>query len=396
MSPSSATAAVSSLLDTVHQIEPLIRAYGPEAERERRLPDAVANAMRERGLYRLWRPKAFGGLEVDPMTAFQVFEEVSRIDSAAGWNLMVSCSFDCLGAWFSDEGAKEIFALSDVTLAGSFFPPRRAVPVEGGYRVTGQTPFVSGAYQAKWIIGLANIYEGDMPRLGENGAPVAILTACPASEVVVMDTWRTLGMRGTGSHDVLTKDLFVPAQRTAVLAPYESPGSAYHGPLYKFTVWATIAALASIATGIARAAIDDLLNLAGRKTPAYTAKSLRDRGIVQALLGEAEATLGGGRAFLYEALREVWDGALQNQIIDMPRKMKLQLAATYAVGAATKAVDLVHAAVGATGIHDEYGFQRHFRDLHTITQHAYVSASRYESVGQYFLGVPIEWPFYGL
>lgn len=137
MSASSATAALSSLLDAVHQIEPLIRAHGAEAEWERRLPDAVVNAMRECGLYRLWRPKALGGFEVDPMTAFQVFEEVSRIDSAVGWNLAVSCSFDCLGAWFNDEGAKEIFGQPDVILAGSFFPARRALPVGGGYRVTG-------------------------------------------------------------------------------------------------------------------------------------------------------------------------------------------------------------------------------------------------------------------
>jgi indole-3-acetate monooxygenase len=396
VSPSSATATVASLLETVHQIEPVIRAHAAEAETERKLPDAVANAMRERGLYRLWRPKAFGGLEVDPMTAFQVFEEVSRIDSAAGWNLQLSCGAEMFGAWFSDEGAKEAFGQPDAILAGSFFPPRRAVPVDGGYRVTGQTPFVSGAYQAAWFSGLANICDGDVPRLGENGAPVTLITVCPASDAVVVDTWRTLGMRGTGSHDVLMKDVFVPTRRTALLAPYEKPGSAYQGPLYKFTLWATVSALASVALGIARAAIDDLLALAARKTPSYTAKPLRDRGSVQAALGEAEATLGAARAYLYEALRDVWERALQNQIIDMPRKMKLQLAAANAAASAAKAVDLMHAAAGTTGIRDEHRFQRHFRDAHTITQHAFISASRYESGGQYFVGVPIEWPFYGL
>jgi alkylation response protein AidB-like acyl-CoA dehydrogenase len=154
MSPSSAPAALLSLLDTVHLIEPVIRAHSAQAERERRLPDAVANTMRESGLYRLWRPRAFGGLEVDPMTAFQVFEEVSRIDSAAGWNLWASCNFDTVGPWFDDEGAKEIFGQPGALLAGSWFPSRRAEPVDGGYRVTGQTPFASGADQAQWIIGL--------------------------------------------------------------------------------------------------------------------------------------------------------------------------------------------------------------------------------------------------
>ena len=203
-------------------------------------------------------------------------------------------------------------------------------------------------------------------------------------------------MRGTGSHDVLITDVFVPSRRTAVLAPYENPGSAYRGPLYKFTVWNAISVLAPPALGIARAAIDDLLQLAAKKTPAYLATSLRDRTAIQAAIGEAEATLGAGRAYLYEALREVWDKALEGRLIDMPGKMKLQLAATYAVAASVQVVDLVHKAVGATGIRDEHRFQRYFRDIHTIEQHAYTSRARYESAGQYFLGVPIEWPFYGL
>ncbi len=396
MSSLNTAASVSSLHDAVHEIEPVIRAHAEDAERERRLPDAVADAMRACGLYRLWRPTAFGGLEVDPMTAFLVVEEVSRIDSAAGWNLQLSSAIDAIGAWFPDEGAKEIYGQPDASLAGSFFPPRRAVVVDGGYRVTGQTPFVSGAHQAGWFLGLAHVYDDDTQRLGPDGAPVTLLTMCPASEAVIVDNWRTLGMRGTGSHDVLMTDVFVPSRHTALLAPYENPGSAYQGPLYKFTVWTSISVLAPPALGIARAAIDDLLELAARKTPAYLATPLRERTAVQAAMGEAEATLGAGRAYLYEALREIWDEALEGRLIDMPGKMKLQLAATYAVAAAVKVVDLVHKAVGATGIREEHRFQRYFRDVHTIEQHAYISAARYESAGQYFFGVPIEWPFYGL
>ena len=396
MSPITASTSVSSLLDAVHQIEPVIRAHAADAERERRLPDAVADAMYARGLHRLWRPRTFGGFEVDPITAFQVLEEVSRIDSAAGWNLQVATAFDAFGAWFPDDGAKEIFGQRDATLAGGFFPPRRAVSVDGGYRVTGQTPFASGAHQARWFMGLAQVYDGDTPRLAADGTPVTLMTTCPANDAVIVDTWRTLGMRGTGSHDVLMTDVFVPSRRAALLVPLEKPGSAYEGPLYKLTVWTAISVLATVPLGIARAAIDDLLELAGRKTPSYLATPLRDRTNIQALIGEAEATLGAGRAYLYEALGEVWDKALLGRVIDMPGKMKLQLAATYAAAAAAKVVDLVHTAAGTTGIRDEHRFQRHFRDAHTITQHAYISGSRYESGGQYLLGVPIEWPFYGL
>ena len=120
MSSMAAATSISSLLDAVHQIEPVLRTYAAAAERERRLPDAVRDAMRARGLYRLWCPEAFGGLEVDPMTAFRVIEAVSRIDSAAGWNLQLSTAIDAIGAWFADEGAKEIFGQPDAIFAGSF------------------------------------------------------------------------------------------------------------------------------------------------------------------------------------------------------------------------------------------------------------------------------------
>jgi alkylation response protein AidB-like acyl-CoA dehydrogenase len=93
--------------------------------------------MRAHGLNRMMRPRALGGLEADPITAFQVIEEISRIDSAAGWNLQLTSAVDAFGAWFPDDGAKEIFGQLDTTLAGAFFPPRRAVAVDGGYRVTG-------------------------------------------------------------------------------------------------------------------------------------------------------------------------------------------------------------------------------------------------------------------
>ena len=293
-------------------------------------------------------------------------------------------------------GRKRFYGEPDASFAGSFFPPRRAVAVDGGYRLDGRTPFVSGAHQAHWFLGLAQVYDGDVQRLSADGTPVTLLTMCPATEAVIVDNWRTLGMRGTGSHDVVITDVFVPSSHTALLGPYEKPGGAYAGPLYKLTVWTSISVLAPPALGIARAAIDDLLGLAARKAPAYLATPLRDRTPVQAAIGEAEATLGAGRAYLYEALREIWEKALEGRLIDMPGKMKLQLAATYAVTAAVKVVDLVHKAVGATGIRDEHRFQRYFRDVHTLEQHAYISTARYESAGQYFLGVPIEWPFYGL
>jgi alkylation response protein AidB-like acyl-CoA dehydrogenase len=123
---------------------------------------------------------------------------------------------------------------------------------------------------------------------------------------------------------------------------------------------------------------------------------LKDSSIVQAQIGRAEAALEAARVYLYQSLQETWDEAVKGHVIDIPHKIKLQFATTHAVTAAAEAVDLVHASAGATGIREEHRFERYFRDVHTISQHGFISTSRFESVGQLLLGVPVEWPFYGL
>jgi alkylation response protein AidB-like acyl-CoA dehydrogenase len=351
--------------------------------------------MRDAGLYKMFRAKARGGLEADPVTGFRVVEEVSRIDSAAGWNLGLSIGVDMFGPWFSDSTTEQVFGPEETILGGSFNPPRKAVPVPGGYRVTGRTSFVSGAHSDTMFVGLANIYdEADVMRKGANGAPITLMTVVPAAQGEIIDNWNTLGMSGTGSHDVALNDVFVPEERAVPFVPVKAPSAAYSGPLYRLTVWPAVATVAPPALGIARAAIDELIELATKKTPAYTVKSLRDRSVVQSQLGHAEAKLGAARAYLHDVFDRAYADAVDGKSITMEYKCKAQLASTHAILAAAEAVDLVHAAVGASGIRREYHFEKYFRDVHVITQHAFASASRLESVGQILMGLGPEWPFF--
>ena len=236
--------------------------------------------------------------------------------------------------------------------------------------------------------------DGDQPRRNDQGNAVQRFMFLPANQVTILDTWYTLGMRGTGSHDVVVSDVFVPERHTALLAPLEKPGTAYQGPLYRLTLWVAVALLACPALGIARAAIDDLLELARMKTPSYTSAVLGQRQVVQRQVAEAEATLGAGRAYLHATFQETWDAAVQGVKITLDQKLKMQLATSHSVVCAAKAVELVHAAAGTSAIRNEYKFQRYFRDVHTIPQHAFASASRYESVGALMLGVESDWGFF--
>jgi alkylation response protein AidB-like acyl-CoA dehydrogenase len=137
-----------------------------------------------------------------------------------------------------------------------------------------------------------------------------------------------------------------------------------------------------------------MTELATAKVPAYTAKTLRDRSVVQSQIARAEAHVRSARAFLYDVFEEAYDDAVAGRRPTMKTKAMLQLASTNAVLASADAVDLVHAAVGASGIRREYAFQKYFRDIHVITQHGFICASRYESVGQILMGLEPEWPFF--
>lgn len=382
-----------SLLAVIRKIEPIIRQYAPDAERDRKLAAPVAKAMHQAGLYRLWRPKAFGGFELDPVSGFRIIEAVSRIDSAAGWNLQIAVAHDMFAPWFGDQAAQEIFN-ADAIPVGAFNPVRKAVPVASGYRISGRTSFVSGAHHATAFIGFAHIYDGDKLRVDTNGMPETRLIAVPASEAEIIDNWNTMGMRGSGSHDVDMQDVFIPEHWAAPWGPLENPGSAYQGPLYRLTVWPAIAALVAPALGITRAAIDEASELIINKTPAYGVKALKDNAVVQSQLAQAEAKLGASRAFFFNAFEEAWQEAVAGRPITVALKGRMQLAMTHATLECAKAVSLIHEIAGASGIREEYSFERYFRDIHVITQHGFLSASKLESIGQILLGLDPEWPFF--
>lgn len=384
---------VDEILDKVRELEPLIREHADDAERNRRLSAPVSAALRDAGLFRLFRPEPLGGFGLDPVSVFRVIEAVARIDSATGWNVGISNASEPFGASLPASAAEDIVGNPNNVLAGAFNPPRVATPVEGGYRVNGQTSFNSNCHAANWIIGLANIHDPDGLRTDEHGIPITIITFVPKSDITIVENWNTLGMCGTGSHDVKMDDVFVRDDYTAVLGPNHNPASAYDGPLHRMNPWHAIACNAVPSLGIAQAAIDDLISM-GLKVPAYAQYSLRDRNSVQLNLARAQAKVSAARILLHTTFDEMWQKALSGNYLEMADRSRCQMAASYLVVTCAEAVDLVHACVGASGIRNEQKFQKYFRDVHVVTQHAYVCESRLESVGQVMLGLEPEWPFF--
>jgi len=380
------------LLARLEALAPVIRQHAAVSERERRLAPPVAEALRDAGFFRMFRPRARGGLGLDPVTEFRVGEALARIDSAAAWNVQVCNAGELYGGWFSDEATEEIFGPPETVMAGAFNPPRRAIPADGGYRVTGRTSFNSNCQTATWSCGLAQVYEGDAPRLGEDGQPVTLLTALRLEDLEIVENWDTLGMCGTGSHDLAAHDVFVPGRHAVPFGPLATPSPAYDTPLARLVVWGTVGAHASVALGVAQAAIDALTEL-GARVPAYTESALRDRGLVQSRRARAEGVLNAARAGFHAAYADAWETARHRELT-MEEKAGCQLASTHAALAAAEVVERVHSCVGTAGIRNDQPFQRHLRDAQVIRQHAFLAEARLEAVGQIRFGLEPDWGFF--
>jgi indole-3-acetate monooxygenase len=195
-------AAPSSFIDAAKGLAPQIQASAEEIERSRRLPLPLVKAMAQAGLFRLWIPRALGGEETDPMTLVRVVEEVSRADGAAGWCMAIGGEYGAFGGYLPADAAREIYGSDPlVRTAGAFRPFGEAVVANGGYRVTGRWPLGSGCQHSAWIVGGCRIIDGDRPRLGPDGTPATRILFFPADACEILDTWHSIGLRGTGSHD---------------------------------------------------------------------------------------------------------------------------------------------------------------------------------------------------
>jgi indole-3-acetate monooxygenase len=160
------------------------------------------------------------------------------------------------------------------------------------------------------------------------------------------------------------------------------------GPLYAFPPFGLLAlTIAGTALGIGRAAIDDLLELAGAKMPTGSSRVLAERPVTQTRIAQAEATLLSARAFLYEAIATAWDTAERGDEVSIPERAALRLAATHATAASAAAVDTAYDLGGGTSIYETSPLQKRFRDVHAATQHMLIGPSTWELTGRLMLGL---------
>jgi indole-3-acetate monooxygenase len=377
------------VLAAIERVRPVIEQYRDEAEQNRRLSDAVIEAIQKEGLFKIWTPKEYGGAEVDLPTFMTAVEAMATIDCAAGWTFCNMATGGTTASRTPAAGAREIFS-GDVLGAGAVAPKGRAVPVDGGYWVSGRWPLTSGIYHADWIGANCLVFEGQAPRMGPHGAPDFTIMFIPREDCTIIDTWYSTGMRGTGSADFAVEDVFVPERRAFSLFGSQSHVSNpvfQLGPLASF-----LTALTNVSLGIARTAIDEFVTLANSKVPTLSQTRLADRPTVHAEVARAEALYQSARAYLHEVAREMMASVNAGQGLPPQIEARRRLACVTAAESSEKAVDMMYRLGGQSSLYTGSRLERCLRDIHAVNQHTLASPVWWEKTGQSYFGQGLGMP----
>jgi alkylation response protein AidB-like acyl-CoA dehydrogenase len=368
---------VPDIFDRVDELVPIIAKRSDDIEAARNVPADLVAALREAGLLRMLVPARHGGSALPVPTVLRVLEELGAADGSTAWVVgQVALSQLIIGCT-PDTAMDEVYADGpDVFAAGAVAPKGRATAAGDGWRITGQWPYVTGSTHASWFY-LNCVVVRDRAVVMSGELPSTRIVLVPAADVEIVDTWRVLGLRGTGSHNVRTGGAECPAYRGFGLEP-DDPAT----PRAMSRIAQSSLIIAAVAVGCATGALTEIRQLAtAGKRPALSTRSLARSALFQDRLGEAHTILAGARAHLRHQARIAGDDPLT-----AVERATIRATAARIIASAAAVVDTAHAVGGGTTAYDTSPLQRRLRDIHTATQHFVAGRDSYATLGAMLVG----------
>jgi indole-3-acetate monooxygenase len=361
-------------------LAPLITSCREETENARCLPPKVTAALFESNLFRLAAPAAEGGLEAPPLEALGVYEELAFAEASVAFIVWNNSLPALLSRFLADEVRHELFGGPGTVTANSTRPSGRALRSDGGFRVSGHWALVSGCELASHLLLRCIV----APESGASGGapPEFIMAYVPRRSCRIVDTWHVGGLRGTGSHDVVVEDEFVPSVRCISFAQ----PSRVNTPLYRMPFAATLSAgCASICLGIAQAAVRTLLDLALTKAQVDFTPKLRDRPSLQLEVARLTSQQAAARLELRAAVEAAWRACCAERRVTLVECAAIWAAAQHASATAKDVVRRAYDAAGASALYVSCPLERAHRDIHAVNQHIILNESWLEDAGRVWL-----------
>jgi alkylation response protein AidB-like acyl-CoA dehydrogenase len=383
------------LLDAVDSVREVVMAFADESEALGDLAPGAVRAMDEAGLFALKLPAELGGAEADPVTQLEVIERMTYNDPSAGWATMIGAtSIGWTGAFLPDEAIAQIFAGGRIPLAaGIGGVSGTAVPVEGGYRLTGTFAFASGIPHAEWLIASARIVREDADT-GPDAPPEVRTFVVAKRDATVHDDWQVAGLKGSGSNTFSTDDLFVPQAFTYDRQALAQGRPERGGPIFRLGMPGfTANEHAAFALGCGRRALDLILEAARTKRRGPTQTAVADRQVFQRWAGEADLRLRAARSLCVDIFEQAWQWVSNGAQPDARLGTEMRAVAVFATDAAVDVTTSAFRYAGGAALHLENELQRYWRDVNAAAQHQAASDVAFEAHGQGLLGLgeaPVE------
>jgi len=371
--------------DTAHELAEKVAANADQIDIDRQIPTELTDELADKGFFRLLLPKSLGGAQLAHSDFLKILEIFAAEDGSTAWCINQNNVFSTNSLRMPLGIAEEIYAEARAVVTNG--PPdssARAVPCDGGYKLSGRWNFSSGITHASWIAALAPVLPADQEPsavfVRESGRVMLI----PKNDVKFVDFWPVHGLRGTASFSFEVEDLFIPEERT--YSPTNQPRK--DGPVYGIPITLLFASgFSTVALGIAQASLGTAMDLAEIKIPGRASRLLQDEPTTQRIIGEAQAIWHSAKAFLREAHASLWESAAANKPLTVEQRIKLRLAATFGIRKSKEIVEIAYELCGSNAILDTNPIQRQFQDIHVVSQHIQGRATHFETAGQFFMGL---------
>ncbi len=361
-----------------------LRERSIEIDDARQLPQDLADRMAAGGLYKMWAPSECGGLEASPREACEVFERLATANGSAAWCAFISSTSHLTVAMLGKEWREKVSSNPNVIVTSVFRDSGTAVRSERdgapGYICDGHWNWGSGSRNSHWIVGA--LHEVD-----DNGETVENSPVRRAffeqSDLELVDNWNVSGLKGTGSSDYIARDVWIPEERMG-LATHQA--EFLDRPIFRFPTYGLLAiSTGAIAIGMAQASLDEVITYARSKTPQGSRRTLSERATLHQEIAVVETELRAARALFYAEIDRCWDAALEGPT-DVSHRSAIRTSNWHAVQVSARVIDRMYSAMGGTSVFESSCLQRHFRDVHVVTQHMMNADSVMELAGRVLLG----------